>query len=116
MRRKSLIRENKYLTEALSSQILVTLLCISNLQRSTGSPSALEKTFLIIAGIVTILNMLYIFGGRFISLIDISEDRRRRRKRRKNRKGRKDTSAPTEPAEESQIPEEKPEGNAECCT
>ena len=109
MRRKTLIRENKYLTEALSSQALLTLLCMSNLQRSVGSPSALERTFMILTGIVTILNILYILGGRFASLINISRDH----KRRKERKNRKDRKASIEKATETLTPDEKEDTKAE---
>jgi len=106
MRRKTLIRENKYLTEILSTQALLTLLCMSNLQRSVESPSALDKTFMILTGIVTILNLLYILGGRFASLINMSRDHRRRKKR-KNRK------ASIEKATEMLTPDEKNESKAE---
>ena len=109
MRRKTLIRENKYLTEALSSQALLTLLCMSNLQRSVESPSALDKTFMILTGILTILNILYILGGRFASLINRSRDH----KRRKKRKNRKDRKASMEKATEIQTSDEKGENKAE---
>lgn len=109
MRRKTLIRENKYLTEALSSQALITLLCMSNLQRSVESPGALDKTFMILAGILTILNVLYILGGRFASLIAVSKDRRRRERR----KNRKDRSTSIDNAGEILTAEEKSEDKAE---
>ena len=61
MRKKRLIKANAHLSEALSMQCIMTLICTGYIQKNmAASPSAFNKTLLNIVLVATILNLLYL--------------------------------------------------------
>ena len=79
MRKKRLIKANAHLSEALSMQCIMTLICTGYIQKNMdASPSAFNKTLLNIVLVATILNLLYLISGRVVVIIQMAKDLKRK--------------------------------------
>ena len=75
MRKKRLIKANAHLSEALSMQCIMTLICTGYIQKNmAASPSAFNTTLMSIVLVATILNLLYLISGRVVVIIQMAKD------------------------------------------
>ena len=79
MRKKSLIKANAHLSEALSMQCIMTLICTGYIQKNmAASLSEFNKTLMNIVLVATILNLLYLISGRVVVIIQMAKDLKRK--------------------------------------
>ncbi len=75
MRKKTLIKANTHLTEALSMQCIMTLFCTSYIEKSMATPaSGADKAILRLVLVITLINLLYIIADRIITIIQRGKD------------------------------------------
>ncbi len=79
MRKKRLIKANTHLSEALSMQCIMTLICTAYIEKNMdASPSAFNKTLMNLVLVATILNLLYLISGRIVVIIQMVKDLKRK--------------------------------------